>query len=68
MLMNLFVNVNKKVSYPSWQMSSVVGMVHASVLFELKKQDSFDSNLDYYLSSVAKLCMLFDYVLFEPKP
>jgi hypothetical protein len=29
---SLFVNVNKKVSYPSWQMSSVVGMVHASVL------------------------------------
>lgn len=54
---SLFVNVNKKVSYPSWQMSSVVGMVHASVLIELKNKIPYDSEFDYYLHSVAKLAM-----------
>jgi GT2 family glycosyltransferase len=65
---SLFVNVNKKVSYPTWQMSSVVGMVHASVLIELKNKIPFDSNLDYYLSSVAKLCMPLGLLCYsEPK-
>jgi glycosyltransferase involved in cell wall biosynthesis len=65
---SLFVKVNKKVSYPSWQMSSVVGMVHASVLNELKNKIPFDSNLDYYLSSVAKLCMPLGLLCYsEPK-
>jgi GT2 family glycosyltransferase len=65
---SLFVKVNKKVSYPSWQMSSVVGMVHASVLIELKNTIPFDSNLNYYLSSVAKLCMPMGLLCYsEPK-
>ncbi|MEZ7503836.1 glycosyltransferase family 2 protein [Flavobacterium sp. Arc2] len=53
---SLFVNVNKKVSFPTWQMSSAVGMIHASVLIKL---DSIpcQNNLDYYLSSIAKLAM-----------
>jgi hypothetical protein len=42
-------------------MSSVVGMVHASVMLVIKDKIPFDSNLDYYLSSVAKLCMPLDY-------
>lgn len=54
---SLFVNVNKKVSYPTWQLSSVVGMVHASVFNELKDKIPFDSDFDYYLHSVAKLAM-----------
>lgn len=54
---SLFINVNKKVSYPSWQMSGVVGMVHAYVLIELENKIPFDSDFDYYLHSVAKLAM-----------
>jgi hypothetical protein len=54
---SLFVNVNKKVSYPTWQMSGVVGMVHSSVMVKIKDNIPFNSNLDYYLSSVAKVCM-----------
>jgi GT2 family glycosyltransferase len=54
---SVFVNVNKKVSYPTWQMSSAVGMVHASVMVEIKDKIPFNLSFDYYLSSVAKLCM-----------
>jgi GT2 family glycosyltransferase len=53
----LFINVNKKVSYPTWQMSSVVGIIHASVLNALKDKIVCDTNFDYYLSSLAKLGM-----------
>ncbi|WPR71596.1 glycosyltransferase family A protein [Flavobacterium sp. NG2] len=54
---SLFVNVNKKVSYPSWQMSSIVGMVHASVLIAIGDSIPFDTDFDYYLNSVAKQAM-----------
>ncbi|WP_418263859.1 glycosyltransferase family 2 protein [Flavobacterium faecale] len=54
---SLFVNVNKKVSYPSWQMSSIVGMVHASVLIAISDSIPFDTDFDYYLNSVAKQAM-----------
>jgi GT2 family glycosyltransferase len=54
---SLFINVNKKVSYPTWQMSSVVGVIHASVLNALKDKIVYDTDFDYYLSSLAKLCM-----------
>jgi GT2 family glycosyltransferase len=54
---SLFINVNKKVSYPTWQMSSSVGVIHASVLNAIGDKIAFDIDLDYYLSSLAKLCM-----------
>lgn len=54
---SLFINVNKKVSYPTWQMSSVAGVIHAAVLNALKGKIFCDSNFDYYLNSVAKLGM-----------
>lgn len=63
-----FIKINKKVSYPSWQMSSLVGVLHASLLLAVKDKIKADSNFDYYLNSVAKLCMplgLFCYS--EPK-
>lgn len=63
-----FIKINKKVSYPSWQMSSLVGVLHASLLLKVKGKIKADSNFDYYLNSVAKLCMplgLFCYS--EPK-
>jgi glycosyltransferase involved in cell wall biosynthesis len=54
---SLFINVNKKVSYPTWQMSSVAGIIHASVINALKDKVFCDSNFDYYLNSIAKLAM-----------
>lgn len=54
---SLFINVNKKVSYPTWQMSSVVGIMHASVLNALQEKIACDADFDYYLSSIAKLGM-----------
>lgn len=63
-----FIKINKKVSYPSWQMSSLVGVLHASLLLAVKDKIKADSNFDYYLNSLAKLCMplgLFCYS--EPK-
>ena len=54
---SLFININKKVSYPTWRMSSVAGIIHASVLNALKDKIVCDTNFDYYLSSLAKLGM-----------
>lgn len=53
---SLFVKVNQKVSYPTWQMSSAVGMIHASVVIKLKGIPCHQ-DLDYYLTSIAKLAM-----------
>lgn len=52
-----FIKINKKVSYPTWQMSSSVGVVHASLLLEIKDKIKMDADFDYYLNSVAKVCM-----------
>ena len=63
-----FINVNKKVSYPTWQMSSLVGGIHASVLIALNKEVILENDFDYFLCSIAKRGMplgLFCYS--EPK-
>ncbi|AOW08116.1 glycosyltransferase family 2 protein [Flavobacterium gilvum] len=63
-----FINVNKKVTYPTWQMSSLAGVIHASALLSFKGKIKLDSDFDYYLNSVAKVGMplgLFCYS--EPK-
>jgi GT2 family glycosyltransferase len=52
-----FIKINKEVSYPTWQMSSLVGVVHASLLIEIKDKIKCDADFDYYLNSVAKVCM-----------
>jgi glycosyltransferase involved in cell wall biosynthesis len=49
-----FIKVNKKVSYPTWQMSSLVGSIHASVLLLFKDKIKMDANFEYYLCSIAK--------------
>lgn len=65
---SLFVNVNKKVSFPTWQMSSAVGLIHASVLIEIKGSIPFGHDFDYFLSSLAKLCMPLGLLCYsEPK-
>ncbi|WP_369769506.1 glycosyltransferase family 2 protein [Flavobacterium sp. WC2416] len=63
-----FVNINKRVSYPTWQMSSLVGIVHASVLTAIKDKIKLDSDFEYYLNSIAKICMPLGLLCYsEPK-
>ena len=65
---SLFINVNKKVSYPTWQMSSVVGVIHASVLNAIKEVIVCDADFDYYLNSIAKIGMPLGLLCYsEPK-
>ena len=54
---SLFVQINKAVSFPTWQMSSRVGCVHAEVLLALHNEIPLDENFDYFLCSLAKLLM-----------
>jgi len=51
------IPVSKKVSYPSWQMNSVVGGIPASVLLAIKEEIPLDVDFDYYLNSLAKMAM-----------
>jgi glycosyltransferase involved in cell wall biosynthesis len=49
-----FIKINKKVKYASWQMSSHIGAVHASVINACKKDLKTESNFDYFLNSFAR--------------
>ncbi len=63
-----FIKINKKVSYPTWQMSSYVGVVHASLLIAIKDKIKRGMDFDYYLNSVAKLCTPFGLLCYsEPR-
>jgi glycosyltransferase involved in cell wall biosynthesis len=63
-----FINVNKKVTYPTWQMSSLVGVIHASVLIAFKDKIKLDTDFDYYLNSIAKIGMPLGLLCYsEPK-
>ncbi|RZJ55845.1 MAG: glycosyltransferase [Flavobacterium sp.] len=63
-----FIKINKEISYPTWQMSSAAGAIDSSVLIAIADKIKQDSDFDYYLNSIAKVCMplgLFCYS--EPK-
>jgi glycosyltransferase involved in cell wall biosynthesis len=63
-----FIKINKDVSYPTWQMSSSVGVAHAAILLEINDKIKADFNFDYYLSSIAKVCMPLGLLCYsEPK-
>lgn len=63
-----FIAVNKKVMYPTWQMSSLAGVIHADVLLAVKGKVKTDSDFDYYLTSIAKVCMPLGLLCYsEPK-
>ena len=49
-----FINVNKKVTYPTWQMSSCVGAIKASTVLKTDLTFWQSSNFSYALISVAK--------------
>lgn len=52
-----FIQVNKRVTYPTWQMSSAVGGVTAAVILALDDAIPLEKNFDYFLCSLAKLGM-----------
>nr|WP_315146976.1 glycosyltransferase family A protein [uncultured Flavobacterium sp.] len=63
-----FINVNKRVSYPTWQMSSGIGGMHASVVVQFKGKIKESRNFDYFLNSMAKLGMPLGLLCYsEPK-
>jgi glycosyltransferase involved in cell wall biosynthesis len=65
---SLYLNIDRNISYPTWRMSSAVGVLHASVLLELENKIVKDANFDYYLNSLAKLCMPLGLLCYsEPK-
>ena len=63
-----FLKINKKVKYPTWQMSSSVGVIHASQLLKFEKYIDKNDSFDYTLNAIARMGMsrgLFCYS--EPK-
>ena len=52
-----FITINKKVTYPTWQMSGVVGYAHASVFLQIKDNTKPVADFDYFLCSLAKTYM-----------
>ncbi|WP_284651842.1 glycosyltransferase family 2 protein [Flavobacterium terrisoli] len=63
-----FIKVNKTVRYATWQMSSHVGAVHASVLIACKRDLKIEKDFDYFLNSLAKRAIAFGLLCYsEPK-
>jgi GT2 family glycosyltransferase len=54
---SLFIQINKAVTFPTWQMSSMVGCLYAEVLMVLNNEMPINTNFDYFLCSLAKLSM-----------
>lgn len=52
-----FIKINREVTYPTWQMNSLVGGVHTEVINATDGQIQSNSNFDYYLNSLAKSAM-----------
>ena len=52
-----FIAINKDVRFPTWQMSSAVGMISAEVVTTLSAAIPKSSDFDYYLHSIAKTAM-----------
>lgn len=51
-----FLKVQKEVTYPTWQMSSCIGAVHAQVLLQIAGQINPNTELDLALNLMAKHC------------
>lgn len=63
-----FINVNPKVRYPTWLMSSAVGGINTNVLALFLDHANTDQDLDYFLNSIAKRAMLKGFFCYsEPK-
>lgn len=51
---SVFLKINRKISYPTWLMSSDAGGIHASVLSQFINKIKADRNFNYFLNSIAK--------------
>ncbi|MFN3942535.1 MAG: glycosyltransferase family 2 protein [Flavobacterium sp.] len=51
---SISIKVNKKVTFPTWQMSSYVGGISTTVLAQMDKNIWKTNQLDYALNSIAK--------------
>jgi glycosyltransferase involved in cell wall biosynthesis len=49
-----FIKVNKKVTYPTWQMSSCVGAIYTDTLLQFDANIFKDKNFDFALNSIGK--------------
>ncbi|TJY32907.1 glycosyltransferase family 2 protein [Pontimicrobium aquaticum] len=49
-----FINVNKKVTYPTWLMSSCIGGVNSDVLSCYNQNDYISKTFSYVINSIAK--------------
>lgn len=54
---SVFINVNKTVSYPTWQMSSIVGMINLQIITQIDDKFFKETHFDFFLNSVAKYYM-----------
>jgi len=52
-----FAGINSELTFGTWQMSSAVGGIHASVLLAVQDKMHLDKDFDYFLCSLAKLAM-----------
>ncbi len=52
-----FLKVNKDVKYPTWLMSSDVGVIHASQLIKFKTVIDNKDSFDFVLNTIAKMGM-----------
>ena len=52
-----FININKKVKYPTWLMNSQCGAIYGETLLLFKNHISHNKSFDYNLNSIAKLGM-----------
>lgn len=50
-----FINVNKNVSYPTWQMSSDVGIIYGSTFLKFKSLGSNNLSFSLFLNCIAKI-------------
>ncbi|WP_395043417.1 glycosyltransferase family 2 protein [Flavobacterium sp.] len=50
-----FININKKITYPTWQMSSHVGFANAALFLDIKNKIKNNKNFDYYINSISKI-------------
>ena len=64
----IYVKVNKKVTYPTWFMSSDIGGIHSDMLLTISEKIKSNKDFNFFLNSLAKNAMpqgLFCYS--EPK-
>ncbi|MCV2484026.1 glycosyltransferase family 2 protein [Flavobacterium sp. SH_e] len=53
-----FLNVNKKVSYPTWLTSSAVGGISSKALLQFENKIKLGNDFDYFLHSLAKIASI----------